>query len=325
MTWLPWIGLGLCLVAACALGLAAYGAQRWDSAMLALTQRLDASRPAETARPRPTTRYDSRELDGLPAPVQRYFRAVLKQGQPIIEAVTLEHVGMFNMSSAGEQWKPFASTQRVVTRRPGFIWNAKVGMFPGVAVRVLDNYVAGQGQLRAAVLGLVTMANVQGGGEIARGEFMRWFAEAAWYPTALLPSQGVSWEAVDEHSANATVVDGPLSLTLLFGFDDAGLIVSVRAAARGAGVGKDMVMLPWLCALSNYQPQQGMMLPMAGEAAWLRPEGRKAYFRGTVRRMSVEFSRPPSSDSPTPAPPGGIARPVPGPRRVVPVGAPDAS
>ncbi|MEO7362298.1 MAG: DUF6544 family protein [Gemmatimonadaceae bacterium] len=67
----------------------------------------------------------------------------------------------------------------------------------------------------------------------------RYFAEMAWYPTALLPGQGVRWEAVDERSANATLVDGPISLTLLFRFDDARLIKSVHADARGATQGKD--------------------------------------------------------------------------------------
>ena len=118
---------------------------------------------------------------------------------------------------------------------------------------------------------------------------MRWFAEAVWYPTALLPSQGVRWEAVDDTSAKASIIDGPFTLTLLFSFSDAGLIVSVRAATRGAGVGKDMIMLPWECTLSNYQMQHGMLLPMAGEAAWLWPDGRRVYFRGTVTALGLEF------------------------------------
>ena len=51
----------------------------------------------------------------------------------------------------------------------------------------------------------------------------------AWYPTALLPSQGVRWAAVDDQSAQATLVDGQLALNLLFRFDEAGLIASVHA------------------------------------------------------------------------------------------------
>jgi hypothetical protein len=134
-----------------------------------------------------------------------------------------------------EQWKPFTSPQRVVTHRPGFLWEAKVSMLPGLVVRVLDSYIAGSGLLHAAILGLVPVAKVSGGDEVARGEFMRFLAEAVWYPTALLPSEGVRWEAVDDCSANATIVDGPLALTLLFRFNDAGLIDSVRAHARRHG------------------------------------------------------------------------------------------
>lgn len=66
-------------------------------------------------------RYDMRELDGLPAPVQRYFSSVLREGQTIVAAVTLEQTGALNMSLAGDRWKLFTSLQRIVTSRPGFI------------------------------------------------------------------------------------------------------------------------------------------------------------------------------------------------------------
>jgi hypothetical protein len=290
MTWLLWLGLVLCLPAVAAVGLSAYGSNRWTDATRTLTRRLEAARIDEKVRPPSPARFDSRELEGLPAPVQRYFRAVLKDGQPIIAAVTVELVGTFNLSATGEQWKPFISRQRVVTRRPGFLWDAQVAMLPGVPVRVVDGYIAGEGLLHAAVLGLFTVADLHGGGEIARGELMRFFAEMAWYPTALLPSQGVRWDAIDDASANATIVDGPLTLTLLFRFNEAGLITSVRAEARGAMVGKEMVKIPWEGSWSDYQARDGMMVPLTGEAAWLRPEGRKPYFHGTLTSLTYEFS-----------------------------------
>lgn len=290
MAWLLWLGLVLCLLAVAAVGLSALGSKRWTDTTRTLTRRLQSARVDDKSQSPFPARFDSRELEGLPAPVQRYFRAVLKEGQPILAAVTVELAGTFNMSTTGEQWKPFTSKQRVITRRPGFLWDAQVSMLPGVAVRVVDSYIAGEGLLHAAVLGLFTVADVHGGGEIARGELMRFFAEAAWYPTALLPSQGVRWEALDDASANATIVDGPLTLTLLFRFNDAGLIDSFRAEARGAMVGKEMVMVPWEGSWSNYQMRDGMTVPFTGEVAWMRPEGRKSYFLGTVTSLTYEFS-----------------------------------
>jgi hypothetical protein len=294
MTTLLWltIALGaLGVLVVVAIGLRAVGAARWAALVRAHTSQLESGRIGAKGRLPSPARFDAHELEGLPAPVQRYFRAVLTDGQAIIAAATLEMTGTMNLSATAAQWKPFTSRQRVVTRQPGFLWDARVLMFPGVPAHVEDSYIGGQGRLMAKLAGWLTVADSQGDGDIARGEFMRYFAEAAWYPTALLPSQGVRWQAVDAASASATIADGPITLTLLFRFNEAGLIDSVHADSRGAGVGKDgvMVMLPWDCGLSDYQPQDGMLVPMAGEAAWVRPEGRKAYFVGRVQKLHYEF------------------------------------
>ena len=285
MLWVTGLVVAVGVLGAAALGVTAFGNTRWAESTRALLGRLEAARLPPTA-----SHYDARELEGLPAPVQRYFRAVLKDGQPIIVAATMEHVGTFNLSQNGEKWKPFTSQQRVVTRRPGFLWDARIEIGPGLAVRVHDAYVGGEGILRAAVLGLFTVADLHGPGDIAQGELMRFFAETAWYPTALLPSQGVRWEAVDDHSAKATLVDGTLSLTVLFSFNEAGLIESVRVEARGATVGKTIVMMPWEARVSSYQERDGMRVPLTGEASWLPPQGRRPYWRGTIASLAYEFS-----------------------------------
>ena len=44
-----------------------------------------------------------------------------------------------------------------------------------------------------------------------------------------------------------------------------------------------------IACLSDYQPHDGMLIPRTGEAAWLRAEGRKAYFVGHIKKLSYEF------------------------------------
>ena len=291
MNWLGWLSIAVGVLLIALMGIKWMGESRWAELMQTHTGELEAARVDSGTNGQPPPRFELRELEGLPTPVQRYFRAVLKEGQPIISAANIEMKGIINMSASGESWKPFSSTQRVITRRPGFLWNASVAMFPGLPARVEDSYIAGQGNLNARLLGLFSVADAHGSGELARGEFMRWFAEAPWYPTALLPSQGVQWAEVDALSAKASIVDGPISLTLLFRFNEAGFITSVHADARGAGVGKDMQMLQWECALFDYRLFHGMMIPMTGEAAWVRADGRKPYFIGHVRELKYEFGR----------------------------------
>ncbi len=285
MTLIVWLGVGLIAVLAIAAGLVGYGAGRWADATRTLVLRLDESQLTLT-----TSHYDMRELEGLPTPVQRYFRAVLKDGQPIISAATVEHIGTFNLSQAGEQWKPFTSTQRVVTRRPGFVWNARIAMFPGIAVYVHDAYVNGVGVLNPSILGLFSLAGPINPHDLAQGELVRFFAEAAWYPTALLPSQGVHWNAVDDHSAQATLADKQISITMLVTFNQSSLIESVRVEARGALVDNRIVPTPWEAHFSNYQERNGMLVPLTGEASWLYPDGRKPYWRGTITSLTYEFS-----------------------------------
>jgi hypothetical protein len=261
-----------------------YGAFRWNAGTRELRVRLEAARAPSQPRV-----VDFRELDGLPAPVQRYFRTVLRDGQPIIGAASIEHAGAFNMGESAARWKPFTSTQRVITRRRGFDWDARVALFPGVAVHVHDAYVAGEGLLQAKLLRLVTVMNMPSTSELAQGELIRFCAEAAWYPTVLLPSQGISWEAADDSSAKATLTDGATTITLLFRFDQAGLIAAVRADARGYAVNGTLVPMPWEGRFRNYVLRDDMRVPMEGEVAWLLPQGRKPYWRGRITRLSYEF------------------------------------
>jgi hypothetical protein len=294
MVWLIGLVLLVASLAVAGAGLRAFGARRWAADTRALTGPLEAGR-----QPLHPERYDPCELEGLPEPVQRYFRAVLTPGQPMVAAATVEHTGTFNMGTvptAPPQWKAFKSRQRVVTRRPGFLWNARMNMAPGLPVQVHDAYIQGQGLLHAALFGLFSVARLEGAGtsEIARGEFMRFFAEAAWYPTALLPSQGVRWEAVggdgddgttSARSARATLADGPLSVSLLFRFDEAGRVETVRAEARGRLVDGAVQMAPWEGRWFSYQQRDGMTVPLSGEVAWLLPEGRLPYWRGTITSL----------------------------------------
>lgn len=136
--------LGLLALGGCAL---AWGAARWRSATTTMLAQLESARIPH----RGANRYDPTELAELPPPVQRYFQAVLNDGQPIVTAATIQHAGSFNLSDTGERWRPFTSTQRIVTRRPGFDWEARISVAPGLAVRVHDAYVAGEGILHASL------------------------------------------------------------------------------------------------------------------------------------------------------------------------------
>jgi len=263
-----------------------YAGHSWDTGTVRLRDRLDRGRSPIT----PTT-YDPQELDSLPPPVRDYFRAVLEPGQPMITGVHLRATGTFNMSESSQHWVPFTSDQRVITRRPGFDWDARMAMLPGLVVRVHDAYVDGQGVLHAALLAILPLVSQRNTPEVAAGELMRFLAEAAWYPTVLLPSQGVRWEAVDEHSARATLSDGATTVSLVFQFGDDGLIRAVFAEQRPRTVAGRIVPTPWLGRWSDWQWLNGVRVPTRGEVAWLVPGGPLPYWRGGVTGITYELMR----------------------------------
>jgi hypothetical protein len=280
--WIKWMAIiGILIVVS--LGIAAiYGSYRWQSNTDKLRAQLINGQ--RTIKPKI---YDQKELEGLPAPVQRFFRTVIKDGQAIVSAVKLSQQGLFNMSETENKWSPFTATQFVTTQRLGFDWDARIQMTPGVNAFVHDTYLLGEGSLHASLLGLFTVAKMGGAPENNQGELLRFLAEATWYPTALLPSQGVHWEAIDDTSARATLTDGATTVSLVFQFNAEGAIATCRAEARY----RDKVTaMPWCGRFWEYSVRNGMLIPLEGEVGWEYPEGIRLYFKGRIKEINFEFA-----------------------------------
>ncbi len=259
-----------------------YGRYQWQLETDRLRDRLTNRK--QTINPKT---YNSKELEGLPDPVQRFFRVVLKEGQPIVAAVNLSQQGLFNMSETEAKWSPFTATQLVTTQRPGFDWDARIQMAPGVSAFVHDAYVLEEGSLHASLLGLFTVADVRGTPEATQGELLRFFAEMPWYPTALLPSQGVRWEAIDNTSARATLTDDPTTVSLVFRFNAEGTIETMRAEARYRD---KLTAMPWSGRFWHYSVCNEMLIPLEGEVGWEYPDSIRLYYKGKVTEINYEFA-----------------------------------
>ncbi|MEG4293511.1 hypothetical protein Q5692_32875 [Microcoleus sp. C2C3] len=279
--WIKWIAIiGVLIIVS--LGIAAiYGSYRWESDTDRLRAKLTNGR--RTIKPKI---YDPKEIEGLPEPVQRFFRTVIKDGQAIVAAVKLSQQGLFNMSETENKWSPFTATQFLITQRLGFDWDARIQMAPGINAFVHDTYLLGEGSLHASLLGLFTVAKIPSTPEANQGELLRFFAEAPWYPTALLPSQGVRWEAINDTSARATLTDGATTVSVVFQFNAEGTIDTFRTEARYRD---KLTAMPWGGRFGEYSVRNGMLIPLEGEVGWEYPEGTRLYFKGRTTEISYEF------------------------------------
>lgn len=279
-------GLWIALVIAVAAAAAAAGTWRWRTRTVQLHARLMRSRSAGAP-----LIYDESVLQQVPPPVQRYFRAVLKHGQPMIAVARFTHTGTFNMGETTPSWRRFSSAQIVTTSPPGFDWDARVRMAPGLNALVHDAYVAGEGLLHAELLGLVTVADMRGTPDLAQGELLRYLAEAMWYPTALLPGQGLVWTPIDDTSARATLTDGTTSVSLDFRFGPDGLIESSFASARPRTAGGMTTPTPWRGRGWRYEVRHGLRIPIEAEVEWILPAGPYPYWRGEITSIDYEYRR----------------------------------
>lgn len=225
------------------------------------------------------------DFDILPAPVAAYFRFALKEGQPLIRTAKIRHEGVFSLN---DKWIPFTSTQDFSARPAGFVWDAKMKMNSLIDVRVRDSYIAGHGSMSAKVLSLVSVMDAHDDTKLDEGSLMRYLGEAAWLPTALLPSANLKWTAIDAQKALATLSDCGTTVSLEFSFKPSGEISSFFAPARIYEVKGEYKAFPWAGRVWNYQERNGMMIPLEGEVEWQMPQGNAPYYRGKIIEVQYD-------------------------------------
>jgi hypothetical protein len=278
--------LGIGLTGAIVGGTVRRGSTGWDNKTSELIGKLQP--PKLLSRPRVV---NFKDFERLPAPVAKYFRLVLKDGQPIIRSARIIHSGKFNISGKENGWSFFKSTQYYSSNPPGFVWDANIKMAPLINVWVRDAYVAGQGSIQAKVLSVVSVADERDKPELNAGSLMRYLAEAVWLPTALLPSEGVKWKGIDQNTALATLSDGETTVSLEFRFNQKGEITSVFSHERFRDVKGKYELAAWAGYFGNYEERNGMYIPIEGEVEWQLASGALPYWKGRIIEVEYELEQ----------------------------------
>lgn len=150
---------------------------------------------------------------------------------------------------------------------------------------VLDAYVAGKGLLRANLYGGIPVASARPNPRMNEAELQRYRSETPWFPTALLPAAGVTWEGIDDRSARATVDDGDVTATAVSHFDEEGYVRRLTAGRYRHDI--DGV-APWIGHYRAYEERDGMEIPTRAEVAWKTADGEVPYWRGTIIEIDYQ-------------------------------------
>jgi hypothetical protein len=212
-------------------------------------------------------------LEKLPEPVQRFLSYTGVVGYPWIASVRLKQAGKFRMGP-DRPWMPMTAEEFYTTDPPSLVWNARFKVAGLPILRARDKYESGHGHMFGKLAGLFTVFDVRGE-KLDQATMIRYLNEIMWFPTAFL-SDNISWEAVDEHSAQVTFSDHGKSVSARMFFDGTGRLTNFTTM-RYREIEGEFSLDPWSTPLTSYGVHAGLNLPVRGRAVWNLPSGDLEY------------------------------------------------
>jgi len=223
-------------------------------------------------------------MSKLPDPVAKWLLASGFDGQNYVGTVKLKQNGELR-TAIGKPWLPMEAKQLFVTAQPGFVWDAKIRMAPGIYLNGIDIYSNGKGSMLIKLMSVVNVVDAQGP-EIDQGTLVRYLAEIAWFPTAAL-SEYIEWEAIDEKTAKAKITYGGIEAEGIFEFNEKGQVLAFSAKRFMENKG-EYKLKDWKALLDGHENLGGFIVPTRAKLIWELEEGDFEWFRCEVTEIKYE-------------------------------------
>jgi hypothetical protein len=199
--------------------------------------------------------------------------------------VKLTQTGRMKRSLDTESWMAFTATQRISTRACAFDWRAKLSPFGLISAR--DALEQGEGRLDIKALGFIPIARAERTPALVRGELMRYLAELAWAPDALVCNTALRWRADGPSTLTVSAGVGQTLSEITLSLDDDGRIVGAYAHDRPRSTTAPFLPTPWRGQFSDFRMRESRWIPFAGEVAWEIDGKRHTYFQARIERWEI--------------------------------------
>lgn len=199
--------------------------------------------------------------EGLPAPVTRFYRSIYGDEVPVIGSALLS--GRARLRIAGvslpARWR---FTHDVGA---GYRHHIVVTWFTLPIMTVRERFEGGRGRMELPF-------GVEEGTAVDQGANLALWAEAVWFPAALVTDARVRWRAVDDVTAVLVVPFGEEEQRLVARFDPESGALSLLEAMRFKGADAERKTL-WLDRAEAWGRVNGHPVPRVATVTWL-DEGR---------------------------------------------------
>ncbi len=215
---------------------------------------------------------------GLPAPVERWYRATYGDKVPLVDSVVVS--GRASVRPAGPVWFP-ARFRFTHDAGRGYRHYIEATWFGLPIIQVNERYVDGRSLMEL-------LGQTDSGPKVEQAANLGMWAElAAAAPSVLVTDPRVRWEPVDDRTANLVVPLGDAHTDrFVVRFDRAtGAMVSMESPRYHAGDSPQKVL--WTATVEDGPRVGPYRLPASGAAAWA-DLGTWAHFRTEDLRYNVD-------------------------------------
>jgi hypothetical protein len=228
----------------------------------------------------------SEMLSDLPAPVQKWLHYSGVVGREAIHSVYLKQTGVMKLSPDQKRWISSEAEQSFDTVEPRFIWRVNTTMY-GLPVVGRDDYNDGKGKMLIKLAGLLPVVDLADQPKLNESTMQRYLGEIVWFPSAAL-NPYISWEAVDDNSARATMEYAGIKGTAMFYFDQQGEPIKV-VIPRYREM-SDEKPTDWMAEIKAMDEVDGIRIPVTVEASWLPEEGTFTWYIFEISYISFKPS-----------------------------------
>jgi hypothetical protein len=159
----------------------------------------------------------------------------------------------------------------------------------GIPFQGYDSYNSGTGNMKGVIAKTFTLFD-QKGDEMDKASLVTFLSECLFVPAAALQDY-ITWEAIDETHAKATINYLGKSGSGIFTFSEAGEMIEFTTGDRESiDFAGNKKKVKWSAKCNNYKKNKdGVLRPTILQAVWHYPEGDLIYFDGNDITFTFGF------------------------------------
>ncbi len=221
-------------------------------------------------------------LQSLPDPVKRWLKTTGIAGRPEIRQAWIRQSAQMKMKPGQKKWYTAEAEQLITTDPPAFLWTVRMRMNPLISIKGRDKFIDGKGEMRIRMNSLINVVNEKGE-KIDEGTLQRYLGEIVWCPSAVL-SPFITWEAIDEYSAKATMRYKGTEGNGIFYFNQDGDFIRF-STMRFKDNTPDAMRYEWIIAVRKHAVMDGIKIPVEMDATWKLDEGDWTWLKLTIEEI----------------------------------------